>query len=95
MSYDKTVLGVHLVCWEIGDVQVTLRLPEGCPVPTVDLNVHTAHMDDDAREAALTAFGLTDEHLKGHGDSMWCTREVDDGTVRVKATVFLPDGATA
>jgi hypothetical protein len=95
VSQTSTLPDQQVVTRTIGDVAITLALPADCPIPTIDLSVHTAtNADDDAREAALAAFGMTDDDLKGHGQALWCARRIDDGQVEVRAQVFLPVGST-
>jgi hypothetical protein len=92
VSQTTTLPDQQVVTRTIGDVHVTLAVPAGCPIPTIELAVHTASCDDDARAAALTAFAMTDDHLTGYGGSLWCARWIGDGQVEVRANVFLPVG---
>jgi hypothetical protein len=95
VSQTTTLPDQQVVTRTIGDVHVTLALPAGCPIPTIELAVHSHVADDDAREAALTAFGMTDDDLTAFGSSMWCARQINDGQVEVRANVFLPVGRDA
>ena len=61
MSNDYTVHGpaTRHVTHRVGDVTVTLDLPAGCPVPSVQLTTHPSTTMRDERAAAIEAFGLT------------------------------------
>ena len=82
MSNDYTVAERptrHHIEHRIGDVTVTLELPAGCPVPSVQLTTYPTSTTREERAAAIEAFGLTaadrvDFDYKDRGDgheSVW------------------------
>jgi hypothetical protein len=75
----------QVVVRRIGDVTVTLDMPEGMPVPKVLLHLYSYEPD---RIAALHAFDMNDEqHLnEPEGQNIyWYTRK----TSNVEATVWF------
>jgi len=70
----------------IGDVTCVLMVPAGCPVPEVDLYVHTHSTTPDERAVAVDALGLGSQLTKWGSEAIWRNRTF--GTA-VRATVFL------
>lgn len=78
----------QVVVRQVGDVRVTLDMPEGMAVPSVHLLLHERDHESGGRLAALEAFGMTDEeHLRtpeGY-DTYW----YDAVAEGVEATVWF------
>jgi hypothetical protein len=101
MSIEETELVVSgfnppeptIVTHHIGDVTCILMVPEGCPVPDVELYVHTPHTTADERAAAVVDLGLADHPTKYGRESQWRAHAYGSP---VRAYVFLlPDDAHA
>ena len=98
MSIEETELVVsgfnppepQIVTHHIGDVTCILMVPDGCPVPQVELYVHTHNTTAGERARAVDALGLADRPTLSGNGSHW--RSHGTSLAPARATVFLRDG---
>ena len=84
MSVEETAIVTH----HIGDVTCILMVPDGCPVPHVDLTIYPTSTTPDERATAVRTRDLAGTLTSEREGTQWRHRE----TERWRATVFLRAG---
>jgi hypothetical protein len=91
-EFDVTVehtVEPQIITHHIGDVTCILMVPADCPIPEVELYVHTYSTTPDERTVAVDALGLGSRPTQQGSSSMWRAGAMGQG---YRATVFLLPG---